>query len=193
LVAIITGLSSEEASMFLKTNNPIGAFGAGYGFITKPILGPYGTLFALVTLNTFVLTTLDTATRITRMLTQELFHIQNRTIATILVVLAAGWLALSGEGNKVWPVFGASNQLVAALTLLVLTMWLRKEGKPTSITFWPAVFMIITAASALVYQGYHFALAKSYFLTILNFSLVLLSLFLIYEVIVSIRQHKQPR
>jgi len=61
-----------------KGAGPIGAFGTGYGNITKGLLGTFGGLFAVIILNAFILTTLDTATRIGRYLTEELFRIKNR-------------------------------------------------------------------------------------------------------------------
>ncbi|MFH1753574.1 MAG: carbon starvation protein A, partial [Candidatus Omnitrophota bacterium] len=97
---------------------PISAFGIGYGAITDVLLKGFGALFAVIILNAFILTTLDTATRIGRYLTQELFGIKNRYAATIIVVGLSGWLGLSGEWNEFWPIFGAANQLIAALTLI---------------------------------------------------------------------------
>jgi carbon starvation protein len=105
-------------------------------------------------LNAFILTTLDTATRIGRYLTSELFGISNRFLSTGLVVLFAGVLALSGQWQRIWPVFGASNQLVAALSLLVVSAWLvQKKGK-VWFTLGPSLFMLVTTVGAFLFQIY---------------------------------------
>jgi len=59
--------------------------------MTAPLLGTWGTFIALTILNAFILTTLDSATRITRYIAQELFGITNRYASTLVIVLLAGW------------------------------------------------------------------------------------------------------
>jgi len=71
-------------------------------------------------LNFFILTTLDTATRLGRYLLEELTGWRNRYVPSLVIVATAGALALSGQWRALWPAFGASNQLVAALALLVV-------------------------------------------------------------------------
>ena len=110
-------IKDKNLSGLLKEIGPINSFSRGYGEITKAILGGWGSFIALTILNAFILTTLDTATRISRYLTEELLGIKNRYLAAIIVVVLSGLLAISGAWQKIWPVFGASNQLVAALAL----------------------------------------------------------------------------
>ncbi len=130
---------------------PIAAFGQGFSVVTKPILHGFGGLVAMTILNAFILTTLDSATRITRYLTQELFGIKSRILATVLPVALAGWLAWGGRWKSIWPLFGASNQLVAALALMVITFWLLSRGKPTLYTLLPGILMLATTVGALTY------------------------------------------
>ena len=89
LIAVSAGLQSTELGQLLRTGGPIAAFSHGYGEITKGFLGNYGRSFAVLALNTFILTTLDTATRITRYLTSELFGISNKYLSTLIVVIAS--------------------------------------------------------------------------------------------------------
>ncbi len=162
---------------------PIGAFAEGYQNVTRPILGNYGGLISITILNAFVLTTLDTATRITRYLTQELFGIKNRYLATLIIVGISGWLAMSGNWDKIWPIFGASNQLVAALSLIVISSWLLSRKKDFRPTIFPAVLILVTAVGALAYQLYTFILNGEYFLTIVASVLIILAVLVCIEAI----------
>jgi carbon starvation protein len=179
LIAVAAGLSSGEVKNL--ASNPIGAFGVGYGNLTYSILGPYGKIFALVVLNAFVLTTLDSATRITRYLTQEIFGLRNKHIATSIVILFAGWLAMSGEGGKIWPVFGASNQLVAALALIVISAWLMQNGRRIRYTLWPMLFMLVTTMYALYLQARGFLGENNYILAGISIVLMILAIILFAE------------
>ena len=82
----------------------------------------------------------------------ELTGWENRYAPTILVVVAAGALALSGQWRILWPAFGASNQLVAALALLVTSCWLVDRGSARRVTLIPALVMLVTTVGALVWQ-----------------------------------------
>jgi carbon starvation protein len=124
-----------------------------------------GQTFAALAISAFILTTLDTATRLARFAWQELFssragaverdipvHIavlRNRFIATIAVVACAAYLVFSGGGMQIWPVFGASNQLLAALTLLVITLILVRRRENFWISLVPMGFMGVLSAWAL--------------------------------------------
>lgn len=131
---------------------PISAFSLGYGEMTAPILGGYGQAFAVMALNAFILTTLDTATRIGRYLTVELFGIDNMYLATALVTGCGCALALTGQWTVLWPAFGTSNQLIAALALLVGSCWMMRRGRSPIYTLVPACIMLATTLAAFVYQ-----------------------------------------
>lgn len=60
-------------------------------------------------------------------------------------------LAQSQGWKYIWPVFGATNQLLAALTLIAVTVWLHRAGKKTWYTLFPAVVMLVTTCAALLY------------------------------------------
>ena len=158
VVCVGAGLTVAQHTALLSPGGagPIGAFGEGYGMLVLPLLGDYGPVFAIMALNTFILTTLDSATRISRYILQELTGIENRFVATGLVVLVAIALALTGQWQRIWPAFGASNQLIAGLALLVVTSWLMSSRKPVLYTLIPAILMMLTTISAfaiLIYQS----------------------------------------
>lgn len=171
---------------------PVGVFSYGYGKVTESFLGKFGGLFAILILNAFVLTTLDTATRIGRYITQELFSIKNRYLATLVVVALSGWLGLSGEWNEIWPIFGAANQLIAALALIVITSWFLSTNKPIRYTLPPAIFMLITTLGALIFKIKEYITAKSFVLLTISSVLLALAFFVLYEAIfIGIKNYKK--
>lgn len=152
LICVGAGLNSTQLNLALKEGGPISAFSQGYGAMTQIFLGDYGKPLAVLGLNAFILTTLDSATRITRYLTSEVFGINNKYLATGIVVVAGGGLALSGQWMLLWPAFGASNQLIAAIALLIVSCWLMNRGKSFWFALVPAILMLITTMGAFVYQ-----------------------------------------
>lgn len=198
ILAISAGMSSSQLKeCLINKMSPVGIFGLGYGGITTKVLGNLGGFIALIILNAFILTTLDSATRITRYITEELFRIKNRFISTFVVVLAGGYLALSKDQynvplwKKIWPAFGTSNQLVAALALLVVTCWLLAKKKPTRFTLIPAIFMLITTIAALLYQLMQYIKSKDYILIGISIALAVLAVYLIKEVVVVFRKARK--
>jgi len=112
----------------------------------------------------FAGTTLDTATRIQRYVISELSNdlglkkLTNRWTATTVAVLTAAGLAFATGANgtgamKLWPLFGTANQLLAALALLVVTMYLHKKGGAKfALAGIPALLMLIITITALILQ-----------------------------------------
>jgi len=198
LVAVLTIICaailfspSENFAACLKNAGPIGIFGKGYGIVTSNILYNKGTFIAITILNAFILTTLDTATRISRYLTEELFKIKNRFLSTALIVILSGALAFSGKWSKIWPAFGASNQLVAALALFVLSCWLISKNKPAKLTLWPAFFMLITAVFALIFQAVRYFKSQDFVLLVTSLVLILLAAFMVFEVMPILFKRRQ--
>jgi carbon starvation protein len=187
---VVSSLPFDKFSSIIKNSSPVSAFGIGYGKVTYPILGEYGAIFAVMILNGFILTTLDTATRISRYITQELFHIKQKYISTLIVVAFGGWLGISGKWASIWPIFGASNQLIAALALIVISAWLLSLKRKYLTTLIPAIFMLITTMGALLYKFIQFLRLKSYLLLGISLILLFLSIFLVVEVIKSFKKSK---
>jgi carbon starvation protein len=167
---------------------PIVAFATGFSRITDPLplLTPaIGLFFGMLMLNAFVITTLDTATRLGRFLLQELTGsvplLSNRYLATVITLLLAGWLGASDSYTAIWPVFGATNQLVAALALIVISSWLVGMGKPRLYTLIPALFMLATSVGALAYQGSRFWSADKHLLALISLALIILAGFIAWE------------
>jgi carbon starvation protein len=62
------------------------------------------------------------------------------------------YFALTGGYKAIWPLFGATNQLLAAITLIAITVWLHRAGKAKWYTLGPAVVMLVTTIAALIYK-----------------------------------------
>jgi len=113
--------------------------------------------FVAVMVIAFAATSLDTGARIQRLVISELADawgirpLANRYVAAAVGIGAALLLALTQAGGKgglvLWPLFGTTNQLVAGVTLLVASVWLRRAGRPMAYTFVP---MLVVAAATLV-------------------------------------------
>ncbi len=178
----------------MKKEGWIVAFGKGYGQLTKPIFGTLGVLIGIMMLKTFVMTTLDSATRITRYITEELFGeslrirlLKNRYVSTSLIIAFAGLLAL-GNWKAIWPVFGAANQLVAALALLIISLYLLSKNRPVIYTILPGIFMLITTIAALVLEANNFLRSGKLFLGSIAFLLLILAIFVVLESIKVLRK-----
>lgn len=178
----------EELAGVMEEAGPVPVFGQAYGLSTKKFLGMFGGSFAILVLNSFILTTLDTATRIGRYITEELFRVKNRYIATIVIVAMSGWLGLSGEWEEIWPVFGAANQLIAALALVVITGWFLVRKKPILYTLIPTIIMLITTIAALLLKIREYFLAKNIILLFISTTLLVMAFFIVWESVRRLRK-----
>ena len=179
-----------DSLQYLMTDGggPIVAFATGLSRLVDalPLLtAPMGLFFGVLMINAFVITTLDTSTRLARFVLQELCGsipvLSGRWGATLVTVVAAGWLGASGSYDKIWPVFGATNQLVAALALLVISSWLVGLHKPRLYTLVPAVFMLITTIAALGWQARGFLHDGDNFLAMSAFVLIALAVYIAWK------------
>jgi len=145
---------------------PLQVFANGMGafLATLGIPAEFGAHFGLLALSTFLMTTLDTCTRLGRYVFQEFFDLDNRsaavrwlaTLATLGLPAVLLFVRLTdAAGNPIpawqaiWPVFGATNQLLAGLALLVATVWLKRTGRAYLFAAAPMAFMVTMTMTAL--------------------------------------------
>ena len=145
-----------------------------------------GVTFVSLAASAFLLTTLDSATRLGKFGVQEFAEgkskfFENQHVATLVIVLGAAALALSGTWADLWPLFGSANQMLGALALLAVSAWLVKSGVKSLFTLIPMVAMFIITLSALAVLMYQNFMIKNWLLTISGFVLFVLCIFLIFE------------
>lgn len=145
-----------------QKGNPILAFSLAMGHTLGNGLGlpvAFGTIFGMLLLEGFIVTSLDTAVRLNRYLFEELWHVifsrppaflRHYMFNSGLAVVLMFCLARNNTVATIWSIFGAANQLLAALSLLAVSFWLLNNGKRLWYTIIPASFMLITTISMLV-------------------------------------------
>ena len=186
----------------LQSGGWILAYGHGFGNLVHQMLPflsfTFASMIAVLALNTFVLTTLDSAVRITRFIVQEsvgqrIALFKNKYICTVLVIFFSYLIGSTDGWQKIWPIFGATNQLIAAVALFVIATWLMAMGKPTKFALYPAIFMIVTTIGALVWQSYRFYSQPepNIFLGTAAVLLIILALFVGYEGMATLRGQKE--
>ncbi len=207
---IITGFQawSEHYSSWTAAQglgSKIGAFVTGAANMINTIAIPPG--ISIVIMGVFVAsfagTTLDTGTRVQRYVLSELFEgtkirwLKNRYFTTALAVLTAMFLAFAtgadGKGAlKLWPLFGAVNQILAAISLLVITIYLRhKGGYKWLISGLPAIFMAISIFWATGINQSIFDFQKNYLLIVINAIILVFAVWILIESIMTFFVNKK--
>jgi len=160
-VCAVMVISRTDYVNSLSTDGPVNMFADGMGFVISSlgISEDLAVNFVALTISAFALTTLDTCTRLARFTFQEFFEeaenkrvhrfTQNRFLSTTVVVILSSLFLLSGEFTTLWPIFGSANQLLAALALLAVSVWMIKSGKKASFLLIPMFFMFVVTLSSL--------------------------------------------
>lgn len=184
-------LTKEQYFTSLAELGPVTLYSQGLGgFISAlGVSAPLAISFVALTVSAFAVTTLDTCTRLARFVLQEYFQdmegissrvvAENRYLSTGFVVLFSCSLLFTGQFQELWPIFGSANQLLAALALLAVTVWLYKTGVNAIFTLIPMIFMFaVTLSSLFIFAWKNFEASK-YVLAIVATVLFVLSIALI--------------
>ncbi|MFC1514457.1 carbon starvation protein A [Candidatus Omnitrophota bacterium] len=193
LEGVLAAIAVITVGITVSKQAPVEVFSQGFGQITAPFLGRYGSFLAALILNAFILTTLDTATRINRYITEELLPLKNHLLSTVLVLSVSGYLAFSGGWKTLWKMFGISNQLVGALALIVVSVWLMSKKKNCLFAIIPAIFMLTVTLSALVLSLIKFIDTGSTGLAVVSLLLLVLGLFLTIEGLRALIRKRRPK
>lgn len=159
-LAVSAGLADfaeHYHSFAAASKGGIAAFVAGASTFVSALgipAGPSQVLVAVMVIS-FAATSLDTGVRIQRYILSELGEIYGirfltqRYVAGFLAVAPPLALYLSGKDKALWPLFGATNQLLAGLSLVVVTVWLKKTGRPWLYTGLPMMFVVVAAGLSM--------------------------------------------
>ncbi len=176
LIECVLGLCTVCAVGFLwkdfssgTITNPMQVFSIGIAGMAAKLPGlakaqPVIQSLLILAISVFCLTSLDTSTRLARYTFQELWLAPGETVddvkgfkkvlvnpyfSSILTVVLGIGLGMTGYIN-IWPLFGASNQLLAAVGLLAVATWLGKVGKKNKMFYIPMIFMMIVTVTSLI-------------------------------------------
>jgi carbon starvation protein len=161
LIALSTVMILSNAELSGKA--PGAVYGAGLGRYLALIVGQqhllFATTFGAMAFSTFVFDTLDVSTRLGRYILQELFGWSGWPGAVLATALTVGvpmvLLLAAGEGayRLFWVLFGTSNQLLAGLSLLGISVWLRRGGKRGLFVLIPMAFVLTITVWSLSVQA----------------------------------------
>lgn len=212
-LAVTTGFSSSSAwhshygnwKMANGLGAKIAAFVQGSGKFIAGLGIPEDiaqTVIAVMIIS-FAATSLDTACRIQRYIIAELgeaFRIkplQNRFVGSGIAVVSAFALMMSADGGKggllIWPLFGATNQMLAGLTLTVVAVYLLKQGKNALPYLIPSVFLLFITSIGLFFNIKTFLAQENFMLMILGCLLLACQLWIIIESIQVLRQTRSQK
>ncbi len=186
--AAAAGLGSKVDAVVIGSANLLTSYGIPMK-IAITIMGVFVVSFAA--------TTLDSATRIQRYVISELGAswnvkpITGRYTATFIAVVTAMILAFySGDGKgalTLWPLFGATNQLLAGLALLVLTIYLLRKKRSIKAALIPFIFMVVMDGWAMLINITKFATTGKIFLLVLAIIIFALLIWMIIETLIAVK------
>ena len=180
-------------------------YGNGIGEFLTLVIGrqnlPFAVTFGAMAFSTFVFDTLDVSLRLGRYIVQELLGIKGRvgalvgTLATIVVPFICALIAPKGSWNDFWTLFGASNQLLAALTLLSITVWLHQARKRIAFTLLPMLFVLVItlwALSSMVVGNFRAAhgLDVKFVNGVASLALISLAIYLVITAVLKLKRER---
>jgi carbon starvation protein len=158
--------------------------------------------FVAVMVIAFAATSLDTGARIQRLIIAELAGaygikpLTNRYVAGAVGIGAALVLAITQAGGKggliLWPLFGTTNQLVAGVTLLVVSVWLRRAGRPIVYTMVPMFLVVVATLMAMVGEVRGHVVMGNWLLATTGSAILILDLWILFEGISVLRARREP-
>jgi len=205
LYAGIDGWHAHYGSWAAASAGATTAFVNGVGVLAEGLGIPHAvaTIFAAVVVISFAATTLDTSVRLQRYIIAELGveyrikSVQNRWIATLIAVTSCALLALGLDrgagGMRLWPLFGTTNQLLAGLSLLILTLFLLKLGRKAWVTAIPMAFLLFMTTWAMILNLLRFTRESQTLLVIVGGAIFVLELWLLFEAAVAVRRFVRAR
>jgi carbon starvation protein len=157
LTTVMIATSSELAG-----KGPGAVYGEGLGRFLAVLIGKdnivFASTFGAMAFSTFIFDTLDVSTRLGRYILQELLGWTSKAAAVLATAITCGvpllFVLAAGPGayRAFWTLFGTSNQLLAGLSLLGISVWLKRSGKRYWYTLYPMIFVLGITFWSLVLQ-----------------------------------------
>ncbi|MFN6964517.1 MAG: carbon starvation protein A [Pyrinomonadaceae bacterium] len=210
-IALVTVMVATSGSLVGPDGRNLSAgkiYGNGIGSFLTLVIGKENLQFAItfgaMAFSTFVFDTLDVSMRLGRYIVQELFGIPGRigavigTVGTGAVPFLLIFFAKPGSYLDFWTLFGASNQLLAALTLLSITVWLYQARKRIAFTLIPMLFVLVITLWALgsLVIG-NFRAAAGFDSKLINgvssLALIVLAIYLVVNALIKVRLERRGR
>jgi len=208
-IALVTVMIASREVLFAPDGKALSAgkiYGNGIGNFLTILIGrdnlQFAITFGAMAFSTFVFDTLDVCMRLGRYIVQEIFGLPGRigaiagTLATVALPFILIFFAKPGSYLDFWTLFGASNQLLAGLTLLSITVWLYKARRRIAFTLLPMLFVLtitLWALGLLVYgnltasTGFDIKLVNG----IASLVLILLAIYLVLTALFKLRTEKR--
>mgnify|MGYP000875328823 FL=1 len=204
IIAVTTGVSKETwlttyANYAKVPTLPTFAEGGARIVETLGISRAMALNILAVFMVSFASTTIDTATRLQRYVISEFGDsigqkwLDNKYIAAGFAVVSAYLMAFRGSANVIWPLFGATNQLLAGLALLTITVYLAENNKPTQYTMIPMIFMVFMTTWGMVANFRNYVAAGNTLLAVIDGIIIVLEAWMIVEAITVLGRVRQGR
>lgn len=204
IIAVTTGVSKEAwlttyANYAKVPTLPTFAEGGARIVETLGISRAMALNILAVFMVSFASTTIDTATRLQRYVISEFGDsigqkwLDNKYIAAGIAVVSAYLMAFRGSANVIWPLFGATNQLIAGLALLTVTVYLAENNKPTVYTMIPMIFMVFMTTWGMVGNFRNYLAAGNTLLAVIDGIIIVLELWMIVEAVNVLGRVRQGR
>ena len=188
-------LSSLDQGWIVAFGNGIGNIvsGLGIGFLGFAI----ASLIGIFMVNQFILTSLDTSTRLSRLVIADTFKhkiFQKKFVGVLITIIPAYILAVTNSYANLWRLFGSANQLIAAIALITISAYFIEHKKHIKFLIIPTVFMMVTTMAALIYSlfnkaGYIFT--GNWLLAVISLILLVLAVIVSYEGFEVIKKYRK--
>ena len=168
VISLLTATAATggwDAYLEAYSGGKFGVFAVGLANFLSHVGIPttFGQPYGMVFLTIMGLTICYLVVRFMRVASAELLGgavpaLKNMHVGAIVALILSLIVIWTGVWQTIWVLFGGANQMMASLALLIITLWLMKNGKKYAWTLWPCVFMYITTIAALVYTAFWKAL-----------------------------------
>ncbi|HOW36629.1 MAG TPA: carbon starvation CstA family protein [Candidatus Pacearchaeota archaeon] len=210
-IVAVAGLkwgAGEGTFQFALNQGWIVLFSEGFGNIVGKVGIPFisigvASLLGAVMVNQFVLTSVDTSTRLGRFIISEKFAkkfdfsgVKGRILATLAVVIPAWILGVTNSYETIWKLFASSNQLIAAIALITVAAYFLSKKVKVGFIILPAIFVLVTTMTALLYLTFRtggYINTENWVLAVISLAMFALGALVAWEGFLKFRSQKNKK